>query len=158
MSVVRPWLSVLLMVIVSSRWRVGRLTLTGRQRHLHWPPGVMQLRLGPRFAEMVRASPALVASERSLRNAQEQALAAEHRRSCPDLPRSDTADRVTPVARLTRRSLNPRPLYSANPDEEPICAGDGHLRRQLRHGRQAADRAAEGRREQQVPPDLDRPS
>ena len=37
-------------------------------------------------------------------------------------------------------------------------AGDGHLRRQLRHGRQAADRPAEDRRLQQVPPDLDRAS
>ena len=37
-------------------------------------------------------------------------------------------------------------------------AGDGHLRRQLRHGRQAADRAAEDRGQQQVPADLDRTS
>src|SRR5581483_5166097 len=37
-------------------------------------------------------------------------------------------------------------------------AGDAHLRRQLRLGRQAADRPAEDRRRKQVPPDLDRAS
>src|SRR5205085_8846303 len=37
-------------------------------------------------------------------------------------------------------------------------AGNGDLRRELRHGRQAADRVAEDRREQQVPADLDRSS
>ena len=37
-----------------------------------------------------------------------------------------------------------------------IRAGDGHLRRQLRHGRQAADRSAEDRGREQVPADLDR--
>ena len=40
----------------------------------------------------------------------------------------------------------------------PSSAGDGHLRRELRHGRQAADRAAQGRRHEQVPADLDRAS
>ena len=40
----------------------------------------------------------------------------------------------------------------------PAGAGDGDLRRELRHGRQAADRAAEGRRHEQVPADLDRAS
>ena len=40
----------------------------------------------------------------------------------------------------------------------PVDARDGHLRRQLRHGRQAADRAAEDGRRQPLPPDLDRAS
>src|SRR5581483_10758628 len=37
-------------------------------------------------------------------------------------------------------------------------ATDADLRRQLRHGRQAADRAVEDGRRQPVPPDLDRAS
>src|SRR6266516_2266299 len=59
---------------------------------------------------------------------------------------------VPGVWRALGRSYNPW----RTPDEEPHAAND-HLRSQLRHGRQAADRPAEDGRWQQVPPDLDRP-
>ena len=63
------------------------------------------------------------------------------------------------------RSLSPwrvardmPPILILQPRGASPRAGDGHLRRELRHGRQAADRAAQDRRLEQVPPDLDRPS
>ena len=80
------------------------------------------------------------------------------RRDAAQLPRQQALE--LPVARLSaaprlgvadtpaRVSRRPeiRDLYSdLDPCSEDLCAGDGDLRRQLRHGWQAADRAAEDR-------------
>ena len=59
-------------------------------------------------------------------------------------------------ARMRRRRGRARSRQRATLAGESD-AGDDRLRRQLRHGRQAADRALEDRRRQQVPADLDRP-
>src|SRR5689334_10209561 len=65
-------------------------------------------------------------------------------------------DRLVPENALRRAERGT--LYLPFGNEEWFCAGDGHLRRELRHGRKTADRAAEDRREQQIPADLDRAS
>ena len=63
-----------------------------------------------------------------------------------------------PASRFPNRPAGQR-RYRARIRTRPRRdAGDGHLRGELRHGRQAADRASEDSRRQQVPADLDRPS
>ena len=65
---------------------------------------------------------------------------------------------VPDAERPFERSLGAQqvPILWPFPLSEDFRAGDGHLRRQLRHGWQAADRASEDGRRQQVPADLDR--
>ena len=56
--------------------------------------------VGPRFAELVRLSPALVASERSMLNDQEQALAAELARGPGDVEMELAAAALASVFRI----------------------------------------------------------
>ena len=54
--------------------------------------------------------------------------------------------RSHPAARRPPGEARPRPILDGDPRRrERLRAGNGHLWRQLRHGRQAADRAAEDR-------------
>ena len=74
------------------------------------------------------------------------------RAGAPPRPRAVDTPRATPILGRPRRTHRTRERRGV------LRAGDGHLRRELRHGRQAADRAAQGCRHEQVPADLDRAS
>ena len=70
--------------------------------------------------------------------------------------RRSTSSRPLPAGRpASALSLTPVPWAMIAPGTPDVR--DGHLRRELRPGRQAADRPAQDRRREQVPPDLDRP-
>jgi AcrR family transcriptional regulator len=73
--------------------------------------------LGPRFAEMVRASPALLVSERSMLNAQEQALAAELARGPGDVEMQLAAAALAAVFRVLYYEGRRRMLAGESTDE-----------------------------------------
>ena len=77
--------------------------------------------LGPRFAEMVRASPALVASERSMLNAQEQALAAELARGPGDVEMELAAAALASVFRILYYEGRRR-MLAGEPTDETVAA------------------------------------
>jgi AcrR family transcriptional regulator len=77
--------------------------------------------LGPRFAEMVRASPALVASERSMLNAQEQALAAELARGPGDVEMELAAAALASVFRVLYYEARRR-MLAGEPTDETVAA------------------------------------
>jgi AcrR family transcriptional regulator len=85
--------------------------------------------LGPRFAEMVGASPALSASERSMLNAQEQALAAELARGPGDVEMELAAAALASVFRVLYYEGRRRML-----DGEPTDQTVATLRRLARDG------------------------
>ena len=85
--------------------------------------------LGPRFAEMVRASPALVASERSMLNGQEQALAAELARGPGDVEMELAAAALASVFRVLYYEGRRR-MLAGEPTDETVTA----LRRLARDG------------------------
>src|SRR5215217_2602916 len=66
-----------------------------------------------------------------------------------------------PVSPNRRPWRSPTPTYNcpqASDGSGDHFATDADLRRELRHGRQTADRAAEDRGREPIPADLDRPS
>ncbi len=85
--------------------------------------------LGPRFAEMVRASPALVASERSMLNDQEQALAVELARGPGDVEMELSAAALASVFRVLYYEGRRR-MLAGEPTDETVTA----LRRLARDG------------------------
>jgi AcrR family transcriptional regulator len=85
--------------------------------------------LGPRFAEMVCASPALVASERSMLNAQEQALATELARGPGDVEMELAAAALASVFRVLYYEGRRR-MLAGEPTDETV----GALRRLARDG------------------------
>jgi AcrR family transcriptional regulator len=85
--------------------------------------------VGPRFAEMVGASPALVASERSMLDAQEQALAVELARRPGDVEMELAAAAVASVFRVLYYEGRRR-MLAGEPTEQTVVA----LRRLARDG------------------------
>jgi AcrR family transcriptional regulator len=77
--------------------------------------------LGPRFAEMVRSSPALVTSERSMLDAQEQALAAELARGPGDVEMELAAAALASVFRVLYYEGRRR-MLDGEPTDETIAA------------------------------------
>lgn len=77
--------------------------------------------LGPRFAEMVRDSPALTASERSMLNAQEQALAAELARGPGDVEMELAAAALASVFRVLYYEGRRR-MLDGEPTDETVAA------------------------------------
>jgi AcrR family transcriptional regulator len=77
--------------------------------------------LGPRFAEMVRSSPALIASERSMLNAQEQALAAELARGPGDVEMELAAAALASVFRVLYYEARRR-MLGGEPTDETVAA------------------------------------
>ena len=118
----------------------GRLQAHG-QRPLVLQEALPQARRGDRGA--------LDAAERDRRRA-----AADRRQEGHDQERAA----VPPAGGHEARALRVVRRQRARRAYTPDGAGDGDLRRELRHGREAADRAAEGRRHEQIPADLDRAS
>ena len=137
-----------------------------------WPGACPGDALHPRQPRRVRLQPAAAdAAGRGRRRRQGARPGARRGRrdaaSTSSATSSGAFARRPPASpgRRAERAIRPvgRPsdgyLYSGlSPSRRTFRAGDGHLRRQLRHGRQAADRAPEDRRRQQVPADLDRSS
>lgn len=85
--------------------------------------------LGPRFARMVGSSPALIASERSMLNGQEQALAAELARGPGDVEMELAAAALASVFRVLYYEGRRR-MLDGEPTDETVTAlrrlaGDG---------------------------------
>jgi AcrR family transcriptional regulator len=85
--------------------------------------------VGPRFAEMVGASPSLVASERSMFDAQERALAAELARGPGDVEMQVAAAALASVFRVLYYEGRRR-MLAGEPTDETVVAlrrlsGDG---------------------------------
>ena len=77
--------------------------------------------LGPRFAEMVRSSPALIASERSMLDAQEQALAAALARGPGDVEMELAAAALASVFRILYYEGRRR-MLDGEPTDETVAA------------------------------------
>jgi AcrR family transcriptional regulator len=77
--------------------------------------------VGPRFAEMVRLSPALIASERSMLNEQEQALAAELARGPGDVEMELAAAALASVFRVLYYEGRRR-MLDGEPTDETVAA------------------------------------
>jgi AcrR family transcriptional regulator len=77
--------------------------------------------LGPRFAEMVRSSPALIASERSMLDAQEQALAAALARGPGDVEMELAAAALASVYRILYYEGRRR-MLDGEPTDETVAA------------------------------------
>jgi AcrR family transcriptional regulator len=83
--------------------------------------------VGPRFAELVGASPALVASERSMLDAQEQALAAELARAPGDVEMELAAAALASVFRVLYYEGRRR-MLAGEPTEQIVAALRGLAR------------------------------